>query len=56
MYARDQMRQWYRKKRFLIPMCVSTVLLIAAIIIGTVVRTKPSTITVGGMNLDFLST
>lgn len=54
MFVRDQMRHWYRKKRFLIPICLSIVLFIAAIIIGTVVKTKSSNTIREGMALDFL--
>jgi uncharacterized membrane protein len=33
-------RPWYRKKRFIIPICLSTILVIAAVILGSVLGTR----------------
>jgi hypothetical protein len=33
-------RRWYRKKRFALPICLTTILAIAAIIIGSVLGTR----------------
>jgi hypothetical protein len=33
-------RPWYRKKRFTIPICLSTILVIAAVILGSILGTK----------------